>query len=244
MVWDDTLHAQSTGRDEPIELVGTHLRLTGIINIGRYSRLTDLINASSGYVRVRDARLLHWSGEPTNLVLPELMVDVDEISFIAQAEDPAPAPEAAETKGYVEPGFGDATETRRAREFVFFTPGHTVTGLVYVFGQVDVAGFVDSDDPRFVPVTNVVTRSLADRKIISQYAFVLINRTQMIAASEVAVTGDDPTATTTTTDATDGSTAPDAASLEGLAPEPASPENTAPEAAGPRNIAYGNAPES
>ena len=71
-----------------------------------------------------------------------------------------------------------------------FTPGHTVTGRVHVFGETDLAGFVDSTDPRFVPVTGVTTRSLADRRIISHYEFLLINRTQMIAAAEVGHTGD------------------------------------------------------
>ena len=182
MVWDDISPAGG-GRDEPIELVGTHLRLTGTVNLGRFGRLSDLINASSGYVRVRDARLLRRNGDPTNLVLPELMVDQDEISFIAQAEVPAQATGPA--RGFTEPGFGGDVVQRRAREFVMFTPGHTVTGRVHVFGQTDVAGFVDSRDPRFVPVTDVTTRSLADRRIIGHYEFIVINRTQMIAASEV-----------------------------------------------------------
>lgn len=187
MVWDDTFTAATVGLDEPIELVGTHLRLTGHINLGRFGRLTDLINASSGYVRVHDARLLRRNGDPTSLVLPELMVDQDEISFIAQHE--APPPEPGSAIGFIEPVYA-ATEHRKAREFVIFTPGHTVTGKVHVFGQTDLAGFVDSTDPRFVPVTGVTTRSLADRRIISHYDFILMNRTQMIAASEIGRKGD------------------------------------------------------
>lgn len=183
MTWDDTFGAQPSGHEESIELVGTNLRLTGVISLGRFGHLTDLINASSGYVRVRDARLLRRNGDPTSLILPELMVDQDEISFIAQHEAPPPDPGAS--GGFIEPSFGAATETRTAREFVMFTPGHTVTGQVHLFGQTDLAGFVDSSDPRFVPVVDVTTRSLADRRIISHYAIVLINRTQMIAASEV-----------------------------------------------------------
>ena len=70
-----------------------------------------------------------------------------------------------------------------------FTPGHTVTGKVHIFGQTDLAGFVDATDPRFVPVTDVTTRSLADRRIVSHYDFMLINRTQMIAAAEVFARG-------------------------------------------------------
>ena len=189
MVWDDTFNAAATGRDEPVELVGTHLRLTGVIGLGRFGRLSDLINASSGYVRVRDARLLRRNGDPTSLVLPELMVDQDEISFIAQTEAPAPQPGSG--VGFIEPSFGGTgIETRTAREFVIFTPGHTVSGMVHVFGQTDLAGFVDATDPRFVPVTGVTARSLADRRVISHYDLILLNRTQMIAASEVGGTGD------------------------------------------------------
>jgi hypothetical protein len=193
MVWDDTTTSVSSGRDEPIELVGMHLRLTGVINLGRFGRLSDLINASSGYVRVRDARLLRRNGEPTSLVLPELLVDQDEISFIAQSH--APQQEASSAAGagtgFIEPGFGASTvDARKAREFVIFTPGHTVTGKVHIFGETDIVGFVDATDPRFVPVTDVTTRSLADRRIISHYEFILLNRTQMIAASEVGRAGD------------------------------------------------------
>ena len=75
------------GREEKIELVGTHLRVKGLMYLGRFGRLTDLINAQSGYIRVHDANLLRRNGDPTTLVLPELMIDKDEISFIAQ-EDP------------------------------------------------------------------------------------------------------------------------------------------------------------
>jgi hypothetical protein len=189
MVWDDEITPASGGHDEPIELVGTHLRLTGVIALGRFGRLSDLINASSGYVRVRDARLMERSGAPTNLVLPELMIDQDEISFIAQTQAARPDPGSA--TGFIEPSFGGTEiEARTAREFVIFTPGHSVTGKVHVFGQTDLAGFVDATDPRFVPVTGVTTRSLVDRRIISHYDFVLINRTQMIAASEVGRPGD------------------------------------------------------
>ena len=119
------------------------------------------------------------------------MIDQDEISFIAQQEAEHPEPGAA--VGFIEPAFGDNIEARKAREFVMFTPGHTITGTVHIFGQTDLAGFVDATDPRFVPVTDATTRSLSDRRIVSRYAFILINRTQMIAAAE-AGSRDDGTA--------------------------------------------------
>ncbi len=118
------------------------------------------------------------------------MVDQDEISFIAQREE-HDAQELHAT-GFIEDRAADApgVETRTPREFVMFTPGHTVTGKVFVFGQTDLAGFVDATDPRFVPVKDVTARSLADRRVISHFPFVLINRTQMLAASEIGRQGD------------------------------------------------------
>jgi hypothetical protein len=184
MAWDEGFDASGGGSQEAIELVGTNLRMIGLVSLGRFGRLTDLINASSGYVRIHNAQLLQRNGEPTNLVLSELMIDQDEISYIAQQQAEHPEPGAA--AGFIEPAFGDNIEARRAREFVMFTPGHTVTGKVHIFGQTDLAGFVDATDPRFVPVTDATTRSLSDRRIVSRYDFVLINRTQMIAAAEAS----------------------------------------------------------
>ena len=188
MVWDDLTTAAPTGHDEEIELVGTNLRVKGTVSLGRFGRLTDLINASSGYVRVRDAQLLQRNGEASGLVLAELMIDQDEISFIAQSH--AEHPDPGSGVGFIEPVFGAEIEARQAREFVMFTPGHTVTGRVHVFGQTDLAGFVDATDPRFVPATDVTTRSLTDRRIVNHYDFILINRTQMIAAAEAGRKGD------------------------------------------------------
>jgi hypothetical protein len=227
MAWDTSPEHGSqpptgSGRREAVELVGTHLRLKGVISLHRFNRLSDLINSSSGYVSIQNARLMRRNGDPTTLVFPELMVDQDEISFIAAVEadeemvEPATADsfggfsmaEELETDvwsglGSAAPGGGNVWGApgggamtgggdleRPPREFALFTPGHTITGKVQVFGGTDLAGFVDASEPRFVPVTQVTARSLADRRIISHFDFVLINRTHMIAASEIGRAGD------------------------------------------------------
>jgi hypothetical protein len=184
MAWDDTfaVDAAAEAKNEAVEIVGANLRVTGSLALGRFGRLTDLINASSGYLRVRDAQLRKRNGQPTNLTLSELMIDQDEIEFIAQNH--ADRPEPGSATGFVEPVFDATIEARRPRPFVMFTPGHTLTGNVHIFGQTDLAGFVDSTDPRFVPVTEVTARSLADVRIVDRYDFVLVNRTQMIAVAE------------------------------------------------------------
>jgi hypothetical protein len=176
------------GHEQAIELFGTHLRLVGRVGLGRFGRLSDLINASSGYVRIHDARLLKPDGEPTGQRFPEIMVDQDEISFIAQSDD-QPQDTLVAT-GFVEERDAPGIEVRQARGFCMFTSAHTLSGHVYLFGQTHLDGFVDATDPRFVSVTEVTVRSLADDRITGEYPFVLLNRTQMIAASELDEGGD------------------------------------------------------
>ena len=191
MAWDDAFgNAEPTRPAQSIELVGTHLRLTGKIDLGRFGRLSDLINASRGFVRIQDVQVLLPNGKPTDLAMPELMIDQDEIAFIAQHDPPDLDPGVA--VGFIESKSEATVALRKPREFVMFTPSHTISGKVHIFDQTDIAGFVDATDPHFVPVTDVTVRSLADDRIVSRYRFVLINRNQMIAASEVA--GTDPTA--------------------------------------------------
>jgi hypothetical protein len=166
------------GRPEAVELVGMHLRMSGVMSLGRFNRLSDLVNYSAGYVRLEDAHLLRRNGDETRLMLAELLVNQDEISFVAQKE--------------VLPGStgsgGDVSERpsmgRQPRQLVIFTPGHVLTGLVWVHEGSDIASFVDATSPRFVPTKDVTSRSLADRRILSHYPFALVNRTQMIAVSE------------------------------------------------------------
>lgn len=166
-------------KHETIELVGPHLRVSGTISLLRFNRLSDLVNHSRGYVKLTDARLLRRNGEPTNLVVPELMVNQDEITFIGQTAEEA----SGTPSGGLAGGMDRPLMERVPRELVIFTPGHTLTGTISLFSETDVETFVDSPDPRFVALVDTTARSLADRRVISHFALVLVNRTQMTAAS-------------------------------------------------------------
>ena len=163
---------------EVIELVGPHLRVCGQISLLKFNRVSDLINHNRGFVRLKDAQLLRRNGDPTNLVVPELMVNQDEITFIGQRADSATVASSA-----VEAGMDRPLMERTRRQFVVFTARHTLSGTIYVFPDTSISDFVDTPDPRFIPLTGVTARSLADRRVISHFAFVLVNRTQMTAAS-------------------------------------------------------------
>ncbi len=178
--------SEADQRSEEIELVGPHLRLGGRLVVSHFNRLSDFVNLTRGYILLHDARLLRRNGEPTNLVVDELMVNQDEITFIGQsagAERSAPV-ESTPLSGYDRP-----TLEREPRRFVILTPGHSITGTVHVYREMSLQTFVDTTDPRFVTMTKVTARSLADRRVISHFDLLLVNRTQMTAAAEAGKAG-------------------------------------------------------
>ena len=165
-------------RCETIEVVGPHLRVTGDISLLRFTRLSDLINHNRGFVKLTGAQLLRRNGDPTGLMIQELMVNQDEITFVGQKEQDVSTAETGLIGGMDRP-----LMERVPRELVIFTEGHTITGTIHLFLETDIATFVDSPDPRFVAMTQVTARSLADRRVISHFGLVLVNRTAISAAS-------------------------------------------------------------
>lgn len=170
----------SGGRLEPIEVIGTHPRVSALINVGHFRRLSDLINHTRSYLVLQDAQLLRRNGDATRMSMPRLLLNQDEIAFIGQRE-PSPLPPEPEDLG----GWHDRpTIVKKPRRLVIFTSGHAITGSVYLTDEQSLEGFVDSPDPRFLAVTNARARSLADRRVISQFSLLLVNRTQVIAVAE------------------------------------------------------------
>ncbi len=169
---------------EVIELVGPHLRVSGTVSLLRFTRLSDLVNHNRGFLRLTDAELLRRNGDPTGLMVEELMVNQDGVTFIAQKAEHV----SSEATGL--PGGMDRPLMERVpRRLAIFTEGHTITGTVFLFGETDIATFVDSPDPRFVPMTEASARSLADRRVISHFGLVLVNRTSITAASLLEKSG-------------------------------------------------------
>jgi len=173
-----------TPKTEMVELVGPHLRLAGTVSLLAFPRLADMLNNSRGYLRMANAQLMRRNGDPTGLFVEQLLVDQDEVSFVAQkAEDM--------THDGTDHGIGlDRPLMERApRQIVVFTPGHTITGSVYMFEETDFENYIDSTDPRYVPMIDATARSLADRRVVSHFGLCLVNRTQINAASLLEKSG-------------------------------------------------------
>jgi len=168
------LTAEAAASALEIELVGPHLRLQGLVNTGYFRRVSDFLNHKEGLIDLQAATILRRNGDATKVRTPNIWVSPDEVTLIGQNTDPwADQPH---TELWVE---------KVRKTLIVVTPGHTLTGDVYITREAQLAVYVESNDPQWVPMTDVRTRSLADRRIISRYPFALLNRRHIVAATEL-----------------------------------------------------------
>lgn len=156
-----------------IELTGPHLRMAGNLVLGHYRRLSDFINNHEGLMKLLDARVLRRNGDPTRVTAASIWVSPDEVTLIGQESDP---------EGETDPML---LIPKRTSQLLAVTPGHTLTGLVHLNPEAVLSAFIESPSPLWIPMTDVRTRSLADRRVITRYAFALVNRRHIVATTEL-----------------------------------------------------------
>jgi hypothetical protein len=157
-----------------VELVGPHLRLMGTASLGRFRRLTDFVNHQQGLILLRNATVLRRNGTPTRVTAKDIWVSPTEVTLIGELFEGSGAMPAAEFR-----------VPKRPEPLVVVTPGHLLTGSVFLPVDGDLSPFVESSDPAFVPMADVRTRSLADRRILSRYPFALLNRRHIVATTRL-----------------------------------------------------------
>ncbi len=169
----ETVWAPSTKPDEvSVELIGFALRVVGKMDMRHTLRLSDHVNNLEGFFRLRDVTLLDRTGKPTRVCLPDLRVRLDDIVIVARGEqaDPGAPPD-------------HALVAKQARHITVMTVAHIVYGRAWLHEQASLANFIDSPDPRFMPMTDVRVRWLTDRRLAGRYPFALVSRRHIIGVS-------------------------------------------------------------
>lgn len=155
-----------------IEIVGPHLRVAGTVQLGHHRRLSDFINNHQGLIDLQQATVLRRNGDPTRVYAPHIWINLDDVSLVGSLTDDRPA----------EP-LPTMRLDKSSHPIIVVTQGHTLTGEVHLAPEAVLAVFIESNDPAFVPMTEVRTRSLADRRVVCRYAFALLNRRHIVAAT-------------------------------------------------------------
>lgn len=158
-----------------VELVGSHLRASGNVDLGNFRRLSDYVNFLTGFFTIRDVTLLSRIGEPTRLTFPDLRVRLDEIAIIGE---PDPLMRSSDVTDV-----SDAVIVKQRRRLVVTTAAHIVYGFAYLHEEASLTAFVDATEPRFIPLVNVRVRWLADRRLAGRFPFALVQRSHIVAVA-------------------------------------------------------------
>lgn len=177
-VWGTGQSAFAEGDDEGggeqyIELIGTELWVAGMVDLGRFRRVSDFVNIVQGYLAIRDVVVLTRTGDATRLTMPELRVLPDDIAVVGQLGTDRPA--AASGQGV----FIEKVKHR----LVVLTRSHIIDGDVFIQRDGSIMTFVDATDPKFIPMSEVRVRWVSDRKLAARYPFALLQRTQILGVA-------------------------------------------------------------
>ena len=161
------------GGEQYIELIGSQLWVAGMVDLGRFRRVSDFVNIVQGYLVIRDVVTLTRTGEATRLTMPELRVLPDDIAVVGQVGDDRPA-QASATSGFIE---------KVKQRLVLLTRSHIIDGDVFIQVDGSIMSFVDATDPKFIPMSDVRVRWVADRKLAARYPFALMQRSQILGVA-------------------------------------------------------------
>ena len=161
------------GGEQYVELIGSELWVAGMVDLGRFRRVSDFVNIVQGYMVVKDVVVLTRTGEATRLTLPELRVLPDDIAVVGQLSDDK-SQGSSESGVFIE---------KRPQRLVVLTRSHMIDGDVHIQGDGTIMAFVDATDPKFIPMSNVRVRWVRDRRLAARYPFALMQRSQILGVA-------------------------------------------------------------
>jgi len=161
--------AGESGGEAYVELIGTQLRVAGVVDLGRFHTISDYVNIVDGYIVVRDVVVLSRIGEVSRLTMPELRVLPSEISIVGQLADD-------KSGGGTEGAFIEKRQERLA----LLTRSHIIDGDIFIQVDGSVTAFLDASDPKFIPMSNVRVRWVTDRRLAARYPSALVQRSHIL----------------------------------------------------------------
>ena len=161
------------GGEQYLEMIGSQLWVAGMVDLGRFRRVSDFVNLIDGYMVLKDVIVLTRTGDATRLAIPELRILSDDIAIVGQLLDD-------KTAGPVdESAFIEKTTQR----LVVITRTLMIDGDIFIHGEGSIMAFVDAVDPKFIPMNNVRVRWLSDRRLAARFPFALVQRSQILGVA-------------------------------------------------------------
>jgi hypothetical protein len=160
------------GGEQYIEMIGSQLWVAGMVDLGRFRRVSDWVNLAQGYMILKDVIVLTRTGDATRLAIPELRVLPDDVAVVGQLADTKSG--SSESGTFIE---------KTSQRLVVITRTLMIDGDVFIHGEGSIMAFVDATDPKFIPMSNVRVRWLSDRRLAARFPFALLQRTQILGVA-------------------------------------------------------------
>jgi hypothetical protein len=154
-----------------IELVSSNARIGGSINLGSYSRLSDLLNFHDEILTVAAGAVMNPLGVRTSDLGLPLDVRLSELTIVIDRSDYRPPPDA------------EQMVEKQEHKMLAVTDAYVITATIYIYAGVEPVAYLRAAEPRWIPVTDVNVRSLIDREIEMESKFAVLHRKPILATA-------------------------------------------------------------
>ena len=153
-----------------LELVSSNARIGGSINLGAYSRLSDLLNFHDDILTVEAGAVMNALGVRTDAGLP-LDVRLSELTLVIDRSN------------YVPPVDEEQLIEKREHKMLVVTDAYVITATFFIYAGAEAIPYLRAAEPRWIPITDVNVRSLIDRNIEFEAKFAVMHRKPFLATA-------------------------------------------------------------
>jgi hypothetical protein len=154
-----------------IELVASNARIGGSINLGSYSRLSDLLNFHDEILTVAAGAVMGPTGERSSSTGLPLDVRLSALALVIDRSDYVPPPDT------------DQMVEKQEHKMLAVTDAYVITANIFIYAGVEPVFYLRAAEPRWIPITDVNVRSLTDREIEFEAKFAVVQRTHLLATA-------------------------------------------------------------
>ena len=162
--------AQS-GPELDIELVSSNARIGGSINLGAYSRLSDLLNFHDDILTIAAGAVMGPTGERSGSAGLPLDVRLSGLTIVLDRSD------------YVPPADSEQMVEKREHKMLAVTDAYVITANFFIYAGAEAIPYLRAAEPRWIPITDVNVRSLTDRDVQFEAKFAVLQRKPLLATS-------------------------------------------------------------
>jgi hypothetical protein len=160
-----------SGPQLDLELVSSNARIGGSINLGAYSRLSDLLNFHDEILTIGAGAVMGPNGERSGSAGLPLDVRLTGLTLVIDRSDYVPPPD---TEQIIE---------KREHKMLAVTDAYVITATFFIYAGAEATPYLRASEPRWIPITDVNVRSLVDREVEFEAKFAVLHRKPLLATS-------------------------------------------------------------